>query len=61
VQAEKLLPIHEAQTISYLKASGYRLALLINFNEEVLRQGLRRLVFSRNSGRISDSGEHAAD
>jgi GxxExxY protein len=52
---DKLLAIHEAQTISYLKATGYQLALLINFNEDVLRQGLKRIVFSRNSRRASDS------
>jgi len=44
--AEKLLPVHHAQVISYLKATGCRLGLLINFHECVLRQGLRRVVLS---------------
>lgn len=44
---EKLLPIHEAQVISYLKATGCPLALLINFNEQVLRHGVRRIVLTR--------------
>jgi GxxExxY protein len=41
---DALLPIHTAQTISYLKATGLRLALLINFNQETLRDGLRRIA-----------------
>ncbi len=41
---EQLLPIHEAQLLSYLRLSGCRLGLLINFNVPVLRQGIRRLV-----------------
>ena len=44
--AEKLLPVHHAQVISYLKATGCRLGLLINFHESVLRQGIRRVVLS---------------
>ncbi len=41
---EQLLPIHEAQLLSYLKLSGCRVGLLINFNVPVLKQGIRRLV-----------------
>ncbi len=41
---EKLLPIHEAQLLSYLKLSGCRVGLLINFNAPVLKQGIRRMV-----------------
>jgi len=39
-------PIHTAQVLSYLKASGLPVGLLINFNVRLLRQGLRRLVRS---------------
>ena len=39
-----LLPIHVAQVISYLKVSGAKVGLLLNFNAEVLKQGLRRIV-----------------
>lgn len=39
-----LAPIHEAQVLSYLKLSGAKLALLINFNVTVLRSGVRRFV-----------------
>ena len=41
---EKLLPIHEAQVLTYLKLSDCRLGLLLNFNVEVLRDGIKRLV-----------------
>jgi GxxExxY protein len=41
---KKLLPIHEAQLLSYLKLSGCRLGLLLNFNVRVLRDGIKRIV-----------------
>src|SRR5438132_8926810 len=41
---ERLLPIHDAQMLTYLKLSGLRVGLLINFNSINLRHGLRRLV-----------------
>ena len=39
-----LLPIHEAQLLSYLKLSRKRVGLLINFHVPVLRDGLKRMV-----------------
>ena len=41
---ERLLPVHEAQVITYLKLTGLATALLVNFNVAALRQGLRRLT-----------------
>ena len=41
---ETLLPVHQAQVLSYLKAAGYRLGLLVNFNVPLLRDGVKRLV-----------------
>jgi GxxExxY protein len=41
---EELLPIHEAQLLTYLKLSDKRIGLLINFNVTLLKQGLRRIV-----------------
>jgi GxxExxY protein len=41
---DALAPIHEAQVMSYLKLSGCKLALLINFNVRVLEDGIRRFV-----------------
>jgi GxxExxY protein len=42
---ERLEPIHEAQLLSYLKLSGCKVGLLINFNVKVLKNGIRRLVY----------------
>jgi len=39
------LPIHDAQLPSYLKLGGWKIGLLINFNVELLKNGLRRGVF----------------
>lgn len=39
-----LLPIHQAQLLSYLKLSGKKLGLLINFNEVHLKNGIKRIV-----------------
>jgi GxxExxY protein len=41
---ESILPIHEAQLLSYLRLSGKRVGLLINFNVEHLKQGIRRRI-----------------
>jgi GxxExxY protein len=41
---ENILPVHEAQLLSYLKLSGCSVGLLINFNAPVLKDGLRRIV-----------------
>jgi GxxExxY protein len=41
---DRLLPIHEAQVITYLRLAGLPVGLLVNFNEVVLRNGLRRLT-----------------
>ena len=42
--AEKILPVHEAQLLSYLRLSEKKLGLLINFNAAVLKQSIRRVV-----------------
>jgi GxxExxY protein len=41
---ENLAPIHFLQTLTYLKLSGKKLALLINFNTALLKDGLHRIV-----------------
>jgi len=41
---DSIAPIHEAQLLSYLKASSLRVVLIINFNVVMLRDGIRRLV-----------------
>ncbi len=41
---ENVLPVHEAQLLSYLRLSQLKLGLLINFNVPTLRSGIRRIV-----------------
>lgn len=41
---DHLAPIHLAQLLSYLKLSGCKVGLLINFNVKILRDGIRRVV-----------------
>jgi GxxExxY protein len=40
----ELAKIHEAQLVTYLKLSGCKVGLLMNFNVKILRQGLRRII-----------------
>jgi GxxExxY protein len=41
---ERIHAVHVAQTVSYLRAAGLRVGLVINFNVPVLKQGIRRVV-----------------
>lgn len=41
---ETILPIHEAQLLTYLRLSGKRIGLLLNFNVAHMRHGIRRRV-----------------
>lgn len=41
---DNLLPIHDAQVLTYLKLTGCKVGLLINFNVPVLKDGIHRLV-----------------
>jgi GxxExxY protein len=43
---EKLLPIHGAQLLTYLRLTDKPLGLLINFNVSLLREGIRRVIHS---------------
>jgi GxxExxY protein len=43
---EKLLPIHQAQLLTYLRLTGLDAGLLVNFCEPVLKNGLRRMTLS---------------
>jgi GxxExxY protein len=40
---DSLLPIHEAQLLTYLRLTGIKVGLIINFNVAVLKQGIKRL------------------
>jgi GxxExxY protein len=46
---EVFAPVHIAQTISYLRATGHTLALLITFNVPELRRGIRRIAATRGT------------
>ena len=47
---ECLLPVHEAQVLSYLRFSGCKVGLLLNFNVLALKHGgIRRLVLSEET------------
>ena len=41
---EKIDPIHKAQLLTYLKLSGFKLGLLLNFNVTLMREGIVRIV-----------------
>jgi GxxExxY protein len=41
---ERILPIHQAQLLSYLELSGLRLGFLLNFNVLHMREGIKRIA-----------------
>ncbi|MGB7219747.1 MAG: GxxExxY protein [Vicinamibacterales bacterium] len=41
---ERLNPVHEAQVLTYLRLTGERVGLLINFNSRLLKEGIKRLI-----------------
>jgi GxxExxY protein len=41
---ERVLPVHRAQLLSYLRLSGHRLGLLLNFNVPHMKQGIHRVI-----------------
>ena len=42
---ERLLPIHEAQLLTYLKMKGCKIGYLLNWNVPVMKDGIKRMVF----------------
>lgn len=43
---DKILPVHKAQVLTYLRLTGCKLGLLLNFNVPVLRDGIERIVLN---------------
>ena len=43
---QDVVPVHEAQLLTYLKLTGCKLGLLLNFNVPLLRQGIKRLALN---------------
>jgi len=43
---EQVLPIHQAQLLTYLKLSGHSIGFLVNFNVKHMRDGIRRMVLN---------------
>ena len=41
---ESILPIHEAQTLTYMRLGGWHVGLILNFNVTILKNGIKRLV-----------------
>lgn len=41
---EQMLPVFEAQLLSYLKLSGLRLGFLVNFNVPLIKHGIKRII-----------------
>jgi len=41
---DMLLPVHKAQMLTYLKLSGHRLGLLVNFNSVLIKDGIHRIA-----------------
>src|SRR5215467_7423560 len=44
---DKIHPVHEAQLMSYMKLGGWKVGLLLNFNERVLKDGIRRKIIGK--------------
>jgi GxxExxY protein len=50
---DDILPIHDAQLITYLKLGGWKVGLIINFNVAVLKNGIHRKVLGLDERKIS--------
>ena len=51
---ESVLPIHKAQLLTYLRVAKKRVGLLINFNVQMLRSGIKRVVNDYDGPRVED-------
>ena len=42
--AERMIPVFDAQLLTYLRLTGKRVGLLLNFNSRLLKEGIKRLI-----------------
>lgn len=56
---ERLLPIHEAQVLTYLKLSNLQLGLLINFHVSLLKEGIQRIANNLSASSFVSSASSA--
>lgn len=54
-------PIHDAIVLTYLKLSGHKLGLLINFNVTLLKDGIKRFIMARRSSPQSSQSTQRSD
>lgn len=47
---DRLIPVYDAQILTYLRLSGIELGLLLNFNVPLMKQGIKRFVQTKNRG-----------
>ena len=50
---ERIGPVHEAQVLSYLRFSGCKIGLLLNFNVKLLKDGIRRFITHHSRNRLA--------
>jgi GxxExxY protein len=46
---DAIIPLHEAQLLTYLKLSGYKLGFVLNWNVTLLKNGIKRMIFNPSS------------
>lgn len=56
---EKILPVHEAQLLTYLRLSGFKVGLLLNFNVALMKDGVLRRALSIDS--LTEATNDVAD
>ena len=52
---ESVLPVHEAQLLTYLRLTGRQVGLLINFNETMLKNGIHRKVLNAHDSDVESA------
>jgi GxxExxY protein len=58
---KKLAPIHDAQVLTYLKLSGFPIALLMNFNVTLMSKGVKRRINPNPDARFADWVDCSSD